>query len=95
MQNKIQTMENKPEYKSRIIGKASVFFGGKIAVSTGTVEPFGMPAISLSELYENSEPGRTVHKDDERHDTQVWLVFDDIRSIDITCRTTSTTAASC
>jgi len=80
-------MENKEtEYKSGIVGKANVWFGGKVAVASGMTTPFHLPAISFAELYETGEPGRKLSDADKEHEPQVWLTFNDMRSIDIVQR---------
>ena len=77
--------EEKPKYESGIYGKAEARFGGKIAVGVVTfmgkdgIERHG---ITLSEFYNVGEVGRTP-KDQRLHDPQIYLVFDNIKSVDI------------
>lgn len=76
-------MKQETAYKSGIAGKANVYFGGKILVCSGMSDPFDAPAISLSELMEAGVPGGDISPDNKEKAAQVWLTFNNERSIDI------------
>lgn len=75
---------NKLKYESGIFGKAEARFGGKISIdvvkftNTNNVEKYG---ITLSEFYHGGEVG-TVPTDQRLHDPQIFLIFDNVKSID-------------
>ena len=77
--------EEKPKYESGIYGKAEARFGGKIFVDvvrfTGKdgVERHG---ITLSEFYNGGAVGSTP-TDQRLHDPQIYLVFDNMKSVEI------------
>lgn len=77
--------ENKPKYESGIFGKAEARFGGKISIdvvkftNTYNVEKYG---ITLSEFYHGGEVG-DVPTDQRVHDPQIFLIFDNVKSIDV------------
>ena len=76
---------NKPKYESGIFGKAEARFGGKISIdvvkftNTYNVEKYG---ITLSEFYHGGEVG-DVPTDQRVHDPQIFLIFDNVKSIDV------------
>ena len=75
---------SKPKYESGIFGKAEARFGGKISINvvkftnTNNVEKYG---ITLSEFYHGGEVG-DVPTDQRIHDPQIFLIFDNVKSID-------------
>ena len=75
---------NKPKYESGIFGKAEARFGGKISINvvkftnTNNVKKYG---ITLSEFYHGGEVG-SVPTDQRLHDPQIFLIFDNVKSID-------------
>lgn len=75
---------NKPKYESGIFGRAEARFGGKISINvvkftnTNNVEKYG---ITLSEFYHGGEVGEVV-TDQRLHDPQIFLIFDNVKSID-------------
>ena len=69
------------KYESGISGQAEVRFGGKVWVNPCQVKDSKLKVIALHEFYNKHNAGDTCH--DEVHDSQVVLVFDNIRSIDI------------
>lgn len=76
---------NKPKYESGIFGKAEARFGGKISIdvvkftNTYNVEKYG---ITLSEFYHGGKVG-DVPTDQRVHDPQIFLIFDNVKSIDV------------
>lgn len=75
-------MENEKKHESGIIGKAEVWFGGKICVDVGKFDNADTHVLGLSEFYVKGKPG-TLPDYQERHEPQVYLMFDDIKSVEV------------
>ena len=79
------TNEENNEYRSGIYGRAEVRFGGKIFVDAVTFH--GMDGrdrhgLTLAEFYTNGEVGAPP-ADQRIHEAQVFMVFDNIRSVEM------------
>lgn len=77
--------ENKPKYESGIYGKAEARFGGKIFVDVVTFtgrDDVKRHGITLAEFYNGGKVGGTP-ADQRLHDPQIYLVFDNIKSVEI------------
>ena len=75
-------MENETKYESGIVGVAEVRFGGKICVDVGKFDNSNTHVIGLSEFYVKGKPGG-IPDFKERHRPQVFLMFDNIKSVEI------------
>jgi hypothetical protein len=73
------------DYRSGIIGRARVKFGGaiKITVHGGIEHDEVRVAVSLSEVKEQIGVGEKIPDNIENYGTQVWLEFNNIISIDM------------
>ena len=69
------------KYESGVSGQAEVRFGGKVWINPCEVKDSNLKVIALHEFYNKHTAGETC--DDEVHDPQVVLVFDNIKSIDL------------
>lgn len=77
-------MDKASEIQSGVYGNATVIFGGRIGGKIGRIKDFNKPHVVLSfdELNANYAVGRNIATTD-RNNTQVSLVFDNIKSIEI------------
>jgi len=73
------------DYRSGIIGRARAKFGGaiQIGIHGGVGSDKGKVAISLAEVKEQVGVGKELPDGVEKYGPQVWLVFDNLTSIDM------------
>ena len=65
---------------SKIFGRATAIFGGKIGMTVGLSDDLKYAVIGLCEMVEDHEPGDEIQNPDN-YGEQVTLAFDSIRSI--------------
>ena len=71
---------------SYILGEAEVVFGGSIAVPSYYDPNTKTGAISFNELKEQKGVGEDIKDDDEMLEPQVWLIFNNVESINVVRR---------
>ncbi len=76
------TMEENQNYESGIFGKAEVRFGGKIAIHVVDYKGTNTHGIALCEFYKKGTVGEPAPIQ-QFHDPQVFLVFDNIKSVEM------------
>ena len=75
-------MEETQNYESGIFGKAEVRFGGKIAIHIVDYKGTKTHGIALCELFKKGTVGEPAPTP-QHHDPQVFLVFDNIKSVEM------------
>ena len=71
------------DYKSGITGRAEVRFGGKVKFTGITVKGMPIHGIALSEWFNKGELGTQMSDEELAYDTQVTILFNDLKSVDI------------
>ena len=75
-------MAKELNYESGILGRAEVRFGGKIALDVVEWPGTGLHGITMAEFYEKGTVG-SQPPTPGKHEPQVFLVFDNMRSVEI------------
>ncbi|MBR6140916.1 MAG: hypothetical protein IKQ37_04030 [Bacteroidaceae bacterium] len=75
-------MEENQNYESGIFGKAEVRFGGKISIHVVDYKGTKTHGIALCELFKKGTVGEPAPTP-QHHDPQVFLVFDNIKSVEM------------
>ena len=71
--------------ESGVFGEAEVIFGGKVGASLGKADDVNVPhiVVMFEELNKNMEIGIDTSKEDCHKTPQVFMLFDNIESIEV------------